>query len=32
MTCASPTPERANQYAGIFEAVQADIADLFDWN
>jgi hypothetical protein len=32
MTCVSPTRERANQYAGIFEAVQADIADLFDWN
>lgn len=32
MTCVSPTPERANQYAGIFEAVQADIAGLFDWN
>jgi hypothetical protein len=31
MTCVSPTPERANQYAGIFEAVQADLARLFDW-
>ena len=32
MTCITPTPERANQYAGIFEAVQADIAGLFDWS
>jgi hypothetical protein len=32
MTCVSPTPERASQYAGIFEAVQADIAGLFDWS
>ena len=32
MTCVSPTAERANQYAGIFEAVQADIDGLFDWS
>jgi hypothetical protein len=32
MTCVSPTAERANQYAGIFEALQADIAGLFEWS
>jgi hypothetical protein len=31
MTCVSPTMARANQYAGIFQAVQADMAGLFDW-
>jgi len=32
MTCVSPTIERANQFAGIFQAVQTDIAGLFDWS
>jgi hypothetical protein len=32
MTCVSPTMARANQFAGIFEVVQADIARLFDWS
>ena len=31
MRCVSPTTARANQFAGIFEAVQADLAALFDW-
>jgi hypothetical protein len=32
MTCVSPTMERASQFAGIFRAVQDDIAGLFDWS
>ena len=32
MKCVSPTMERAGQFAGIFQAVQADIAALFDWS
>jgi hypothetical protein len=32
MTCASPTIERANQFAGIFRAVQRDILRLLTWN
>jgi len=31
MTCVSPTLERARQYAGIFEAVEADISRILGW-
>ena len=32
MTCVSPTMARATQFAGIFEAVEADIARLLAWH
>jgi hypothetical protein len=31
MRCTSPTIERATQFAGIFEAVEADIIRLLGW-
>jgi len=31
MTCTSPTIERARQFAGIFEALEADIIRLLEW-
>ena len=32
MTCKSPTPGRANEFAGVFEAVQQDILRLLEWS
>ena len=31
MTCVSPTLERATQFAGVFEAVSADLIRVLDW-
>ena len=31
MTCVSPTLERARQFAGIFEAVEADVIRILGW-
>jgi hypothetical protein len=31
MRCASPTVERAAEFAGIYERLQADLASILDW-